>query len=201
MGKQQILFLEDPLEGLVQTILSQNTNDKNRDKAYLKLREHYPLWKDVASASEEELQKSIAVAGLGRVKSRYILQALAAIKDHLGEYSLDTLKNCPCQEIRDFLEKMSGVGPKTAACVLLFQFHCPAFPVDTHVTRVATRLGIARKADSTRNIEDIFRSFLPENRFLEVHLNFIAHGRSVCLSRKPKCSLCPLSGICPSVLP
>lgn len=200
MGKQHISFLEDPLEGLVQTILSQNTNDKNRDKAYAKLKLHYPLWKDVAMAKEEELQQSIAIAGLGNVKSRYILQALASVKSHLGEYSLDSMKNRPCQEIRDFLEGIPGVGPKTAACVLLFQFHCPAFPVDTHVTRVAKRLGIAKKGDDTRKIEEIFRFFLPEKRFLEVHLNFIMHGRNLCLSRKPRCLSCPLSNRCPSVV-
>jgi endonuclease-3 len=200
MGKQHSSFLEDPLEGLVQTILSQNTNDKNRDKAYAKLKLHYPLWKDVAQAKEEELQQIIAVAGLGKVKSRYILQALASVKSHLGEYSLDSMKNRPCQEIRDFLENIPGVGPKTAACVLLFQFHCPAFPVDTHVARVSKRLGIAEKGDDARKIEGIFRSFLPENRFLEVHLNFIMHGRNLCLSRKPRCSSCLLSNRCPSVI-
>jgi endonuclease-3 len=154
----------------------------------------------VALAKEEELQQSIAVAGLGKAKSRYILQALASIKDHRGEYSLDSMKNRPCQEIRDFLESIPGVGPKTAACVLLFQFHCPAFPVDTHVARVSKRLGIAEKGDDARKIEGIFRSFLPENRFLEVHLNFIMHGRNLCLSRKPQCSSCPLSNRCPSVI-
>ncbi len=200
MGKQRIPFLEDPLEGLIQTILSQNTNDKNRDKAYAKLKKHYPLWKDLVAAKEEDLQQSIAVAGLGKVKSRYILQALASIKDHLGEYSLDSMKNRPCQEIRNFLESIPGVGPKTAACVLLFQFHCPAFPVDTHVTRVAKRLRIAKKGDDTRKIEGIFRSFLPENRFLEVHLNLIVHGRNLCLSRKPRCPSCPLFNRCPSVI-
>ena len=200
MGKQHISFLEDPLEGLVQTILSQNTNDKNRDRAYAELKRHYPLWKDVVSAKEEELQQSIAVAGLGKVKSRYILQALASIKDHLGEYSLNSMKNSPCQEIRDFLESIPGVGPKTAACVLLFQFHCPAFPVDTHVTRVAKRLGMAKKGDDTRKIEGIFRSSLPGNRFLEVHLNLIVHGRNLCLSRRPRCLSCPFSNRCPSAI-
>lgn len=87
---------------------------------------------------------------------------------------------------------MPGIGPKTAACVLLFQFHCPAFPVDTHVTRVSIRLGIAKKGDTTRKIEERFRSFLPEERFLEAHLNFITHGRHLCFSRKPRCSECPL---------
>ncbi len=199
MGRKAVSFLEDPLEGLVQTILSQNTNDKNRDRAYARLMEQYPLWENVVSAEEEDLQQAIGVAGLSKIKSNYIRQALTSIKARLGEYSLEKLKSRPCQEIRDFLESMPGVGPKTAACVLLFQFRCPAFPVDTHVTRVARRLGIAEKGHDTRRIEETFRSLLPEHRFLEVHLNFIIHGRNLCLSRNPKCSDCPLSGgMCPS---
>ena len=196
MGKKEHDFLKDPLEGLIQTILSQNTNDKNRDRAYTALIKRFPHWEEVLAAREEDVQGTIAVAGLSKVKSRYIRQTLECIKKSFGKCSLEDLKNWPCQKIRDFLEKMPGIGPKTAACVLLFQCDCPAFPVDTHVTRVSIRLGIAEKGDTTRKIEERFRSFLPQERFLEVHLNIIKHGRHVCLSRKPRCLECPLSSLC-----
>ncbi len=196
MGKEKHVFLADPLDGLIQTILSQNTNDKNRDRAYTELKKQFPFWENVLLAPEEDLEKAISVAGLSKVKSRYIREVLEFVEKTFGELSLKSLKDVPCENVREFLEGMPGVGPKTAACVLLFQFGCPAFPVDTHVTRVSKRLGIAKEKDDTRKIEKKFRAFLPEHRFLEVHLNCIVHGRNLCLSRKPRCPECPLEHLC-----
>lgn len=191
---------EDPLDGLVLTLLSQNTNDRNRDRGFSALKAAFPTWSEAASASVEDVEEAIRPAGLARTKSARLLEILDIIKDNFGEYSLIHLKMSDDSEARDFLSSLPGIGAKTVACVMLFDLERPAFPVDTHIARFSRRMKWAEESLPPEKIQTLLEEWVPEERFLGGHINIIEHGRSLCHARKPKCDQCPLkrTGLCPS---
>lgn len=182
-----------PVDELVLTILSQNTNDRNRDVAYARLRERFPSWAAVRDATEDAVEEAIRPGGIARVKARRIQDILRS----LGEDDLAWLATAPLEEAREYLVSLPGVGRKTAACVLLFSFGRPDVPVDTHVFRVGTRLGLFRPGASFDEAHDeIARVTDPDDAY-ELHVSLIRHGRRTCTARSPRCDDCVLLRMCP----
>ncbi len=185
-----------PVGELVSTILSQNTNDVNRDIAYEALLERFPTWEAVRDADPDQVMQAIKTAGLANQKGPAIQNALRSISLERGEIELDFLKEMSSSEAADWLVKLKGVGPKTAAIVLLFSLDMPAFPVDTHVYRVTGRVGIRpEKMSADKAHQYLAEQFKPDT-YYPVHLNLIRLGREICKARQPQCPLCPLQGIC-----
>ena len=184
-----------PVDELVLTVLSQNTNDRNRDVAYFRLRDRFPTWDAVAEAPVEEVEEAIRPGGLAPTKSVRIMQILEAI----GDDDLLWLEHAPLDEARDYLCALPGVGRKTAACVLLFSFGRPDMPVDTHVYRVGGRLGLwPAKAPLVKAHDELARLVGDDGEFAyEAHVLLIRHGRRTCVARAPRCAECPLRRICP----
>jgi endonuclease-3 len=185
-----------PLDELVSTILSQNTNDVNRDRAFERLRGRFPTWEQVRDAPVREVIAAIRPAGLANQKGPRIQKALRRITDERGALTLDFLADLPLQEARDWLVSLNGVGPKTAAIVLLFSLGRPAFPVDTHVHRVSRRLGLIGERVSAPKAHPLLEALVPPAWYYALHLNLIRHGRQVCHARKPQCGACALSDLC-----
>jgi endonuclease-3 len=186
----------DPVSELVSTILSQNTNDVNRDRAYQQLRERFPTWEMARDAEIGALKDAIRVAGLADHKGPAIQRALRYITAQRGELSLDFLADLPVQEAKSWLTAIKGVGPKTAAIVLLFALGQPAFPVDTHVHRVTGRLGLIGPKVSREKAHEVLETLLPPGVYYAFHLNVIRHGREICVARGPRCAECTLQDLC-----
>lgn len=184
-----------PVDELVSTILSQNTNDVNRDVAFERLRERFPSWEAVRDAPPEAVVEAIRPAGLANQKGPRIQNALRVLAEQHGELSLDFLADMPLEEAREWLVALPGVGPKTAAIVLLFALGRPAFPVDTHVHRVTGRLGLIPKMSAEKAHLEL-EKIVPPEHYYAFHLNVIHHGRQVCQARKPKCNECALTAHC-----
>jgi endonuclease-3 len=184
-----------PIAELVLTVLSQSTNDRNRDVAYLRLRDRFPDWEAVRDAPVEELEEAIRPGGISKVKSARIKEILEAIGDPL---SLDWLPAAPVEEGRQFLCSLPGVGRKTAACVLLFAWGMRDVPVDTHVSRVGMRLHLLRPGAPFEELHDAMLALTPPGAELELHVNLLRHGRRTCHARKPSCDECALARMCPS---
>jgi endonuclease-3 len=184
-----------PIDELVLTVLSQNTNDRNRDVAYGRLRERFPVWDAVRDAPVEEIEDAIRPGGLAPTKAVRIKQILEAI----GDDDLAHLADDPLDEARAELVSLPGVGRKTAACVLLFSFGRPDVPVDTHVYRVGGRLGLwPQKAPFDRAHDELLRLCGDDGGFAyEAHVLLIRHGRRTCVARTPRCEECPLRRMCP----
>jgi endonuclease III len=184
-----------PVDELVLTVLSQNTNDRNRDVAYFRLRERFPSWDAVREAPVEEIEDAIRKGGLAPTKSVRIKQILEAI----GDDDLLWLEDAPLDEARAYLCALPGVGRKTAACVLLFSFGRPDVPVDTHVYRVGGRLGLwPAKAPLVKAHDELSRLVGDDGEFAyETHVLLIRHGRRTCVARAPRCAECPLRRMCP----
>jgi len=187
----------DPIAELVLTVLSQSTNDRNRDVAYLRLRERFATWEDVRRASVDEIEEAIRPGGISRVKSARIRAILDAIASR-GELSLEWLERLPVAQARAYLCSLPGVGRKTAACVLLFALGMRDVPVDTHVSRVATRLGLLPAGAGFDELHDRMLALTPPGAELELHVNLLRHGRRTCHARRPECGACALSRMCPS---
>ncbi len=184
------------VDELVCTILSQNTNDINRDKAFVKLKETFSSWEEVRDADPEAVKEAIRIAGLANQKGPNIQAALQYITEEHGEIDLDWLKEKTPEETMNWLTQMKGVGLKTASIVMVFSLDMPAFPVDTHVYRVTGRLDLRPQK---MNIDNAHRWFMTSNRpesFGSLHLNIISLGRDFCQARKPKCRTCPVESIC-----
>jgi len=209
----------DPIAELVLTVLSQSTNDRNRDVAYLRLRERFATWEDVMRAPVGEVEEAIRPGGISKVKSariKAILQAiaerpspgkgaaregapvLATAAKRSGELSLDWLPDVPLEQARDYLTALPGVGRKTAACVLLFAYGLHDVPVDTHVSRVGMRLRLLQPGAPFDQLHDEMLALTPPGEELELHVNLLRHGRRTCHARKPACRECALSRMCPS---
>lgn len=186
----------DPVATLVSTILSQNTNDVNRDQAFGRLRERFSTWEAVRDAPLEELIDATRPAGLAPTKAPRIQEVLRRITEERGEVSLDFLGDLPPPEARRWLLSMRGVGPKTAAIVLLFALGKPAFPVDTHVHRVTRRLGLIPPKTTRETAHELLEGILPAEVYYTFHLNLIAHGRAICHARTPACARCTLQDCC-----
>lgn len=188
----------DPVSELVLTILSQNTNDVNRDRAWQRLQEHFPGpgWEDIMAAPPEVLAEVIRPGGLAETKAPRIQEALRTILAERSELSLGFLAQMPVEEAKAWLMRLKGVGPKTAAIILLFSLGRPAFPVDTHVHRVSRRVGLIPPGTSRENAHSLLEEILPEEVYYSFHLNLITHGRKVCQARVPKCAVCVLQEYC-----
>ena len=184
----------DGLGELVLTVLSQSTNDRNRDVAFLRLRERLPSWEAVRLAPVEAVERAIQPGGLHVQKSRRIQEILRAVGEPLD---LGWMASAPVEEARAALLALPGVGRKTAACVLLFAFGRPDVPVDTHVSRVATRLGLLRPGAGFEELHDAMLALTPRGAELELHVNLLRHGRRTCEAGRPRCSACALRRMCP----
>jgi len=187
----------DPLGELVATILSQNTSDVNSDRAYAALRATFPTWNEVADAQPDDLATVIRSGGLAKLKGQRIQEILHTLKARQGDLSLDGLMDMPMPAARAFLAEFSGVGPKTIACVLLFACGLPAFPVDTHIHRVAMRLGLLPAGCTAERAHAVLEPLIPPAQVYAAHVNLIRHGRTVCRSRLPDCQRCCLRILCP----
>ncbi len=186
-----------PLDELVSTILSQNTNDTNRDRAFDRLRARFPTWEAVRDADPEAVKDAIRIAGLANQKGPRIQAVLKEITEERGELSLTYLRDLPPGEVHDWLTAFKGVGPKTAAIVMLFSLDMPAFPVDTHIHRVSGRLGLRPQKASAEKSHAVLSELFPPDTYYDVHLNLIRHGREVCKAPKPLCEACTLTDLCP----
>jgi endonuclease-3 len=194
---------ERPLDELILTVLSQNTNDRNRDVAFLRLRERFAgaadgrtSWEAVRDAPRSAVEEAIRPGGISKVKSARIQEILRAIGEPL---SLDWMRDAPLAQSRAMLCALPGVGRKTAACVLLFSFGLREVPVDTHVARVGTRLGLLRVGAPFEELHDAMLALTRPGEELELHLNMLRHGRRTCLARAPLCGACGLARMCPRV--
>jgi endonuclease-3 len=187
----------DPLGELIATILSQNTSDLNSDRAYAALRKAYPSWEEVLQANPDDLADVIRSGGLATLKSRRIQEILHTLKARHGGLTLDFLMDMPMPAARAFLAEFPGVGPKTVACVLLFACGHPAFPVDTHIYRVATRLGLLPGGCTAERAHTVLEPLIPPAQMFSAHVNLIHHGRTICKARQPDCQRCCLRTLCP----
>lgn len=186
----------DAVSELVNTILSQNTNDVNRDVAYQRLRDRLPTWDEVRQAPVEDVIEAIRPAGLANQKGPRIQHALNVVVRERGALTLDFLADWPIDKAKAWLSDIHGVGPKTAAIVLLFSLGIPAFPVDTHVHRVTRRLGLIGPKVSREKAHDLMEELVDPEEYYALHLNLIRHGREVCASRNPQCERCNLADLC-----
>jgi endonuclease-3 len=185
-----------PLDELISTILSQNTNDRNRDRAFDALRARFPSWEAVRDAPLEAVIEAIRPAGLANQKARRIQEVLREITRLRGALELDFLQDLPLEEARSWLMQFKGVGPKTAAIVLLFSLGRPAFPVDTHIYRVSGRIGLRPAEMTVEETHAWLESLLPPETWYAAHLNLIRLGREVCQARRPQCDRCPIREFC-----
>ena len=184
------------VDELVSTILSQNTNDTNRDRAFEALRRAFPTWEAVRDAEPQAVVAAIRPAGLANQKGPRIQQVLREITAQRGALNLDFLAELTPTEGRTWLLQFKGVGPKTAAIVLLFSLGKPAFPVDTHIYRVTGRIGLRPAQMSVEQAHEFLEGLLPPQAYYAAHLNLIRLGREVCQARKPDCPRCPLRAWC-----
>ncbi len=187
----------DAVSELVLTILSQNTSDTNSFRAFSALRGRYESWDEVLAAPTDELEEVIRAGGLAPTKSRRIQQVLAEVKEETaGSWDLGFLGTRPLEEARDWLMSLPGIGRKTAAIVLLFNFGRPQLPVDTHVHRVATRLGMLPPRTPLDRAHDLLEEVLEPDEMYPFHVELIRHGRDTCRAPRPICALCPLTDVC-----
>lgn len=185
-----------PLDELVSTILSQNTNDVNRDRAYEALRNRFPTWEEVRDAEEMGVVEAIRPAGLAQQKGPRIQGVLKEITRLRGSLELEFLRDMPADEVVNWLRQFKGVGPKTAAIVALFSLNKPAFPVDTHIYRITGRVGLRPVQMSVEQAHKHLESLFPQDGYYSAHLNLIRLGREICKARRPDCSTCPINKSC-----
>ena len=189
----------DPVTELVLTLLSQNTSDTNSGRAFQALLKRYPNWDAVLEAPVDELEETIRPGGLAKTKAPRMQALLAEVRDRLGpDWDASRLRDMPIAEAKQWLTELPGVGPKTAACVLLFSLGRPALPVDTHVHRVAIRLGLIGPKVAALPAHDMLEAQLPPDKYYDFHVTLIRHGRRVCHKQRPKCNECVLYDRCPS---
>jgi endonuclease-3 len=190
----------DPIDVLIETILSQNTSDANSGRAFAALKASFDNWEAVASAPAEHIVQAIKCGGLSQIKAVRIKRVLEQIEREQGRISLNSLKSKPMAEAEEYLMRLPGVGHKTASCVLLFSLGKPSLPVDTHVFRVAKRLGLIGAQVSVDKAHSLLQKQVPPSKVYQFHVHMIEHGRRICHARQPQCHKCILSSICPSSL-
>ena len=186
----------DPISVLVQTILSQNTSDSNSDRAFKSLKASFSSWEELASADTAKIARFIRAGGLGEIKAKYIKRALHEITRKRNELELNFLNGLCLEEARDWLRQLPGVGMKTASCVLLFSLGIPALPVDTHIFRIAKRLGLIGHRTTVEQAHRILESIIPPDVIYTSHVLLIEHGRKICKAKHPHCNSCILQGVC-----
>ena len=186
---------ETPLEAIVHIILTQNTTDKNSDRTFANLMNRFANWEDLACADDTDVADAIRLGGLADIKAARIKRVLEIIKETTGAYSLDFVVDMCPDDAMVYLMKMPGVGPKSAACSLLFSSNIPTFPVDTHVHRVSNRLGLVHTSGLEKT-QLAMAPVVPAELTYQLHVNLVHHGRFICRARNPKCDKCPLTGEC-----
>jgi endonuclease-3 len=197
-GEKPWRLRKNPVAVLVQTILSQNTSDRNSGLAFRHLLASFHSWDEVANASPDQISEVIKAGGLGKIKAGYIKQALEEIRQRQGGYELEFLRKLPVGEARDWLRQLPGVGMKTASVVLLFSLGMPALPVDTHVFRVAKRLGLIDSKVSVDKAHRLLEALVRPEDMYQFHILLIEHGRKICKAQRPRCRECVLGSLCPS---
>lgn len=185
-----------PLDEVVSTILSQSTNDLNRDRAFAQLQNRFATWEEVRDAPLRSVIAAIRSAGLAPQKAPRIQGFLRAVTAEHGALDLDFLRHRPAEEVRTWLRSFPGVGPKTAAIVMLFSLDLPAFPVDTHIHRVSGRLGLRPPKVGAEPAHALLGRLFHPDEYRDAHLNLIRLGREVCQARRPACERCPLTDLC-----
>ena len=195
-GPKPVRQRADPLDGLIQTILSQNTTDVNSHAAFASLKTRFPTWEHARRAGTSSIAKAIERGGLANIKAARIKQILNQIHAERGNLSLDFLRHLSMPQASAYLRRFPGVGPKTAACVLVFNCAKPAFPVDTHVFRVAQRLGWLADRSTPQTAHEQLQAVVPPQLAYQLHLNMVAHGRRLCRPTSPKCAPCPIRRHC-----
>ena len=188
----------DPLSELILTILSQNTSDHNSRRAFDSLLKSFGSWEAVAGGSVEDIARAIKLGGLAQVKAPRIKRILGQIQTQRGSLDLKFLKKMPVAEAKAWLRGLPGVGPKTAACVLLFSLKKPVLPVDTHIHRLAKRLGLIDSGVSAEKAHEILGGMVPARDVYQFHILIIEHGRRVCKAQRPRCRECVLLKGCPT---
>jgi endonuclease-3 len=188
--------LEDPLEVLIRTVLSQNTNDRNRDLAYEGLKRKFPRWEDLLEADPKEIAEAIKVGGLAQQKSARIKEILRWVHDRWGGMTISRLCEMGVEEARGILLGLKGVGLKTANCVLAFGCGRAVFPVDTHILRITKRLGLVPAQATAEKAHGLLAQLVPEGMAIPLHLNLIRYGREICKAPRPRCSRCLFPELC-----
>jgi len=188
----------DPLDELIFTVLSQNTSDVNRDRAWSSMRRQFKTWRTVLGARVEALEESIRMGGLAKTKAPRIQAILREIVDREGRPTLTKLRRMSDDEVAAYLATLPGIGPKTVACVLAFSLERPVLPVDTHVYRIGLRLGFYPPRTKERDAQGIWESLVPPKDRVETHVSLIAHGRTTCTAQRPACGRCVIADLCPS---
>lgn len=188
----------DPIDVLIETILSQNTSDVNSARAFASLKASFHSWAAVASAPVEGIAPALKPGGLHRIKADRIKRVLQQIRHEQGRINLDSLRPLNMTEAEDYLLRLPGVGQKTARCVLLFSLAKPSLPVDTHIFRVAKRLGLIGPRTTIEKAAELLQEQTPASKVYQFHVHMIEHGRRVCHARQPQCCDCVLRSICPS---
>ncbi|HYN36967.1 MAG TPA: endonuclease III [Actinomycetota bacterium] len=178
------------------TVLSQHTSDINSTRAFAGLRKRFSSWEEILDAPVEEVADSIRSGGIAQVKAERIKRILNEVEEREGTLDLARLSSLSDMEVNEYLCSLPGVGPKTAACVLLFSMRRPAFPVDTHVHRVAKRLGLVPEKASAETTQRLLEPRIPPELRYEMHMQLIRHGREVCKPRMPLCTQCALLDLC-----
>jgi endonuclease-3 len=186
----------DPLDVLIETILSQSTTDINSGRAFENLKRRFPSWEQARRARVASIEAAIRSGGLARQKSRRIKAILNEIYERRGSLDLSFLCSAPIEDAVQFLSSLKGVGPKTLACTLLFACQRPLFPVDTHIFRIGQRLGLLPKKCSLEEAHRQMAELFPAERYYEIHINLIRHGRKICRPRNPRCQECCLIECC-----
>jgi len=186
----------DPLEVLIRTILSQNTNDRNRDMAYQRLVERFPTWEALLEADVQEVAEAIRPAGLANQKSQRLKDILRWIQETYGRLDLDFICHEPVDSVIRTFCRLKGVGIKTISVVLLFACGRDIFPVDTHIHRIARRLGWVPEKASAEKTHQLLQGLVPPGQAYALHLNLLKFGRTICLARNPRCNQCILVQFC-----
>jgi endonuclease-3 len=186
----------DPLDVLVETILSQSTTNANSARAFESLKRRFPIWEQARRARVRSIEAAIKSGGLARQKSVRIKVLLNEIHRRRASLDLSFLNTAPLEEAKQFLGSFKGVGPKTVACTLLFACNRPVFPIDTHIFRIARRLGVIPEKCSDEEAHRLMGEMIPQKRYYEVHINLIRHGRRICRPRDPLCEQCCLVDYC-----
>ncbi len=188
--------LPPPLDMLIATILSQNTNDKNSYRAYTELRKRFPTWQHVAAAPLKRVRAAIRVGGMAHQKAGRIKETLAAVQRRYGRFDLSALRRKSDEQVIEELTALNGVGFKTASCVLLFSLGRDVFPVDTHVHRICNRLGLVNGVATPEKTYEQMKPLVPKGKSYSLHTNLIRFGRAICRSAHPRCDVCPLFEEC-----
>jgi endonuclease-3 len=187
---------DDPLEVLIRTILSQNTNDRNRDSAYEALKKRFPPWEDIIEADTKEIAEAIKVGGLNQQKAERIKEVLQWVQTRWGGMALTPLCKLETAVAMGILLDLKGVGPKTANCVLAFGCGRDVFPVDTHILRVTKRLGLIPAQVTAEKAHELLAPLVPPGKAIPLHLNLIRYGREQCRARRPRCGSCLFPELC-----